>query len=101
MCAKGTVRHRTLDACGLPTALAASSAADRAGCMRGDPPPGTATVGRVNDCDLPDRVDSDAERLAGGDSLSACVRHMARERPRWSRAYWRAGELALTTRRRW
>ncbi len=66
--------------------------------MRGDPP-GTAIVGRVNDCDPPDLVDSDAERLAGGDSLSACVRHMARKRACLSRAYWRAGDLVA--RERW
>ena len=74
-------RQRTLDACGLPTALAASSAADRAGCMRGDPP-STAMVGRMNDCDPPDFVDSDAERLAGGDTLSACASNVAVQQAR-------------------
>ena len=52
-------------------AFAASSAADSCGCGGGEPP-STAMVGRTKVCDPPDMVDSDADRLRGGDALSAC-----------------------------
>ena len=77
-------------------AFAASSAADSCGCGGGDPP-GTATVGRTKDCDPPDMVDSDAERLGGGEALSAC--EVAAQRLQcghgWSKTVlWRIGRSA-------
>ena len=90
--------HRTRDACGLPTALAASSAADNCGCGRGEPP-GTAMVGRTND-DPPDMVDRDAEWLSGGETLPACVIASISSANAGLSRLWRAQYDQVSTQRR-